>query len=104
MGVTVSKHSTQLFIPFTSYLSDISDAVKSWRAKIMVLHPEMAHCNYDTYRNCAADIWEKTNEYFGKLHDLNVTLAQQMSTPKPTWPSNLVTNTIQGWDHPQIHR
>ena len=85
MGVTVSKHSTQLFIPFTLYLSDIFDAVKSWRAKIMVLHPEMAHCNYDTYRDCAADIWEKTNEYFGRLHDLNVTLAQQTSTPKPTW-------------------
>ena len=51
--------------------------------KIMVLCPQMAHCYYDTYHDCTADIWEKKNEYFGRLHDLNATLVQQTSTPKP---------------------
>ena len=83
MGMAVSRHSTQLFLPFTSYLSTISDTVEAWRTKIMVLHLEMANCDYDTYHNRAADIWEKMREYFGKLCDLNMTLEQQTSTPKP---------------------
>ena len=83
MGMAVSQCSTQLFLPFTSYLSPVYDTVEAWCMKITMLCPKMANCDYDTYRNCVAEIWEKTQEYFGKLHDLNTTLEQQMSTPKP---------------------
>ena len=83
MGLAVSRCSTQLFFPFTSYLSSVFDTVEAWNMKIMMLHLEMANCDYDTYRNCAVEIWEKTGEYFGKLHDLNTTLEQQTLTPKP---------------------
>ena len=50
--------------------------------KITTLHPEMANCDNNTYHGCAADIWEKTWEYFGRLHDLNLALEQKTSTPK----------------------
>ena len=43
----------------------------------------MANCDYDTYHDCEAEIWEKMREYFGKLCDLNTTLEQQTLTPKP---------------------
>ena len=54
----------------------------------MMLHLEMANCDYNTYRNCVADIRGKTREYFGKLCDLNWALEQQMSTPKPVQTIN----------------
>ena len=95
----ISKLGTQLFLPFMSYLSDVSDVVESWCRKITVLCPEMAHCDYDTYHNCVANIWEKTREYFGRLCDLNTVLEQQTTTAKL---SNPTTNLILGWDHPTI--
>ena len=82
-GMAVSRHSAQTFLPFMSYLSTISNTVEAWHTKITVLCLEMANCDYDTYRDCVAEIWEKTREYFGKLRDLNTTLEQQTSTPKP---------------------
>ena len=83
VGKAVSEHSTQLYLPFTSYISSVSDAVEVWHMRIMVIHPEMAHCDYDMYCICAVDIIEKTQEYFGRLQDLNTILKQQMTTPKP---------------------
>ena len=74
MGTAVSRCSTQLFLSFMSYLSSVSDAIESWHMKITVLHPEMVNCDYDTYCNCAAEIWEKMWEYFRKLCGLNTTL------------------------------
>ena len=52
----------------------------------MVLHPEMANCDYNTYCSCAADIRKRTEEYFRKLRDLNAGLEQRMSACKPTQP------------------
>ena len=52
----ISKCTTQLFEPFTSYISDISDAVKAWQRQVMLIHPEMAHCDYKTYHACSASI------------------------------------------------
>ena len=83
ISMAVSKHTTQLFQPFTSYISDVSDAVKAWRMKVTLIRPEMAHCNYDTYRVCSASVRERTNEFFGKLWDLNTCLDQQMLPTKP---------------------
>ena len=103
MGTAVSKHSTQLFLPFMSYLSDVSGTVEAWHAKIMVLCPEMAHCDYNTYHNCAVDIWEKTREYFGKLRDLNAILDQRHQLPNPSRLSNPATSMIREWDCPLIH-
>ena len=45
VAAAVSKHCTQLFVPFMSHLSDVTDAVDSWHTKITVIHPEMAHCS-----------------------------------------------------------
>ena len=84
VAAVVSKHHTQLFVPFTSYLSDVTDTVESWCTKITVIHPEMAHCSYETYHECTANIWEKTNEYFRRLHNLNTTLVQQTAVPELT--------------------
>ena len=64
----------------------MSDAVEAWRMKIKVLHPEMANCDYNTYHSSAAHIWKRMEEYFGKLHDLNMALEQRMSARKPTQP------------------
>ena len=83
IGKAVSERSTQLYLPFTSCVSSVSNTVEVWCTKIMVIHPEMAHCDYDTYCLCTADIREKTQEYFGRLWDLNTILEQQTTTPKP---------------------
>ena len=53
----VSKRSTQLFQPFTTYISNVSNAVDAWRRNVTLIRPEMAHCDYDTY---------KTNGFFWK--------------------------------------
>ena len=52
----VSKHTTKLFQPFTTYISDVSNAVETCCRKVMVIRPEMAHCDYDTYRTCSASV------------------------------------------------
>ena len=56
ISTALSRHTTQLFQPFTSYISDVSDAVKAWHTKVMLIHPEMSHCSYDTYHACSASI------------------------------------------------
>ena len=86
MSTAASQRSAELSLPFTSYLLAMLDAVEAWRTKIMVLHPEMANCDYNTYRSCAADIRKRMEEYFRKLCDLNTTLEQQTSARKPTQP------------------
>ena len=79
----MSKHTTKLFQPFTSYIADVSDVVETWHRKVMLICPEMAHCNYDTYRACSASVQERTNEFFRKLQDLNTHLDQQTLPMKP---------------------
>ena len=37
----------------------------------------MAHHDYDTYRSCSDSVWEKMNEFFRKLWDLNTRLDQR---------------------------
>ena len=83
IGSAVSRLTTQLFQPFTSYISNVSDAVEAWCTKVTLIHPEMSHCSYDTYCACSASIRERTNEFFGRLQDLNTTLDQQMLPLKP---------------------
>ena len=56
ISTVVSKCTTQLFQPFTSYISDVSDEVKTWRRKVMVICLEMAHCNYETYCACFTNV------------------------------------------------
>ena len=84
MSTAASQQSAELSLPFMSYLSAVLDTVEAWHTKIMVLHLEMANCDYNTYRGCAADIWKRMQEYFGKLRDLNMALEQRMSAHKPT--------------------
>ena len=52
----MSRHTTQLFQPFTTYISDVSDAVEVWHRKVMLVCLEMAHCDYDTYCTCSASV------------------------------------------------
>ena len=58
----------------------------------------MSHCNYNTYHACSASIPERTNEFFGKLRDLNTCLNQQMLLPKPNWqtPVQSITPNNEG--------
>ena len=86
VSTAASQRNAELSLPFTSYLSAVSDAVEAWRTKITVLHPEMANCDYNTYHGCEADTGKRTEEYFGKLCDLNMALEQWTSARKPTQP------------------
>ena len=52
----MSKCTTKLLQPFTTYISDVSDAVETWCRKVTLIHPEMAHCDYDTYHACSASV------------------------------------------------
>ena len=79
----VSKHTTKLFQPFTLYIADVSYMVETWHKKVMLICPEMAHCNYNTYCACSASVRERTNEFFRKLWDLNTHLDQQTLPMKP---------------------
>ena len=78
----MSRRTTQLFQPFTTYISGVSDAVKAWHRKVTLIHPEMAHCNYDTYRTCSGSVQERMNKFLGKLWDLNTHLNQQTLSTK----------------------
>ena len=62
----ISKCSTQLFQPFTTYISDVSDGVEAWHRNVTLICPEMAHCDYDTYHSYSASVREKMNEFFWK--------------------------------------
>ena len=86
LGTAASQRSTELSLPFTSYLLAVLDAVEAWCMKIMVLHPEMANCDYNTYLGCAAYIWKRMEQYFRKLRDLNMALEQWTLARKPTQP------------------
>ena len=92
IGAVVSKCTTQLFQPFTSYISDVSDAVEAWHTKVTLICPEMSHCSYDTYCACSASICERINKFFRKLRDLNTCLNQQTLLPKPDWQSVMPDN------------
>ena len=58
VSTAASQQSTELSLPFMSYLSAISDAVEAWHTNGPISGD--ANCDYNTYRGCAADriLWK----------------------------------------------
>ena len=77
---SVTARAIELYKPFTGYISDIASEVNAWRTEVLLIHPKMIDCDYNTYHRYSAQIREKTNGFYQWAHALGKTLDHCVAT------------------------
>ena len=86
---SVAAHATELYKPFTGYISDVASEVNMWHTKVLLIHPKIIDCDYDAYCRYSAQIREKTNGFYQRGRMLGKTLDHRIATNRSSKGNHL---------------